>query len=285
MIPPLAIRRRSPIMCSAHTITIALLPLLLLLALTAPPTLVTATITISESGRQIPSRPAAFGMEFEYGLQYVAKIQFVKDDLHLCHGITDMENDFDEDEDLDAPAALGNNSSYGGETMANVSYSLRKTLSTWSLWIYHALLSRGDSSNNSMDDEIVQLPLFLNNHDPSNSNNSNSNNDKGDIEIVPSNGVPGEFVDAVSRYYYSMMQILFCWIEICLGSIWGDCFFLCHLMHDGDAFCSMIFYFPHCHFCSHSSSLFYCVLATQIITPPPSHALAHSTLKTKQWYS
>ena len=63
------------------------LPLLLLAALAMSGT--HGTVTLSSSGRQFHSRPAAFGFELEYGLQYVALLQVVEDDVHLCAGMED----------------------------------------------------------------------------------------------------------------------------------------------------------------------------------------------------
>lgn len=36
--------------------------------------------------RQYRSRPAGFGMEFEYGAQYAARLQVIEGDAHLCGG-------------------------------------------------------------------------------------------------------------------------------------------------------------------------------------------------------
>ncbi|KAL7543354.1 hypothetical protein ACHAXR_013107 [Thalassiosira sp. AJA248-18] len=55
---------------------------------------VRATITISDTGKQYHSRPASFGFNLDYGLQYVALLQVVEEDIHLCAGI---EEDDDED--------------------------------------------------------------------------------------------------------------------------------------------------------------------------------------------
>ena len=64
---------------------------ILLLTLLPKPTI--ATITLANTGQQYHSRPASFGFNLEYGLQYVALLQVVDDDLHLCGGVTDVDND------------------------------------------------------------------------------------------------------------------------------------------------------------------------------------------------
>lgn len=53
------------------------------------PRAATATITISTTGKQYHSRPASFGFELEYGLQYVALAQVAPGDPHLCGGAFD----------------------------------------------------------------------------------------------------------------------------------------------------------------------------------------------------
>lgn len=65
------------------------LPLLFLLTTTT----VRATITLSTTGKQLHSRAADFGLQFEYDLQYVALLQYVPDDMHLCHGATEIHPD------------------------------------------------------------------------------------------------------------------------------------------------------------------------------------------------
>ncbi|KAL7470481.1 hypothetical protein ACHAXS_010726 [Conticribra weissflogii] len=91
-------RRRGPV-DDKHDVpsprSMATLIIAFLAASLAPATVPTADAAItviSNSDRQIASKPAAFGMEFEYGLQYVAKLQVVEEDLHLCHGIRDAED-------------------------------------------------------------------------------------------------------------------------------------------------------------------------------------------------
>mmetsp|Transcript_13385 Transcript_13385/g.28073 ORF Transcript_13385/g.28073 Transcript_13385/m.28073 type:complete len:870 (-) Transcript_13385:198-2807(-) len=77
---------------------------------TSLPTAHAAITIISNSDRQLASKPAAFGMEFEYGLQYVAKLQVVEEDLHLCHGIRDVE-------DVDGDGGDGGGYYYGYDEM------------------------------------------------------------------------------------------------------------------------------------------------------------------------
>ncbi|KAK1733407.1 hypothetical protein QTG54_015966 [Skeletonema marinoi] len=71
------------------------LPLLLLTLLT---TTTRATITLSTTGKQLHSRAADFGLTFEYDLQYVALLQYVPDDMHLCHGVTEIHPDGEVDD-------------------------------------------------------------------------------------------------------------------------------------------------------------------------------------------
>ncbi|KAL7493607.1 hypothetical protein ACHAWT_003222 [Skeletonema menzelii] len=59
---------------------------------------VQATITLSTTGKQLHSRAADFGLNFEYDLQYVALLQYVPDDMHLCHGVTEIHPDGEEDD-------------------------------------------------------------------------------------------------------------------------------------------------------------------------------------------
>ena len=56
-------------------------------------TTVGGTVTIASTGKQYPSRPASFGLRLEYGLQYVALLQYVESDLHLCAGIREIGGD------------------------------------------------------------------------------------------------------------------------------------------------------------------------------------------------
>eukprot|EP00985_Skeletonema_marinoi_P014801 scaffold7538_cov235-Skeletonema_marinoi.AAC.2 len=72
-----------------------ILPLLLLTLLT---TTTRATITLSTTGKQLHSRAADFGLTFEYDLQYVALLQYVPDDMHLCHGVTEIHPDGEVDD-------------------------------------------------------------------------------------------------------------------------------------------------------------------------------------------
>eukprot|EP00571_Detonula_confervacea_P009655 CAMPEP_0172317964 /NCGR_PEP_ID=MMETSP1058-20130122/33433_1 /TAXON_ID=83371 /ORGANISM="Detonula confervacea, Strain CCMP 353" /LENGTH=686 /DNA_ID=CAMNT_0013032661 /DNA_START=441 /DNA_END=2501 /DNA_ORIENTATION=- len=66
---------------------------LLLLPLLSPLIQVAeGTITLSTTGKQYHSRPASFGFNLEYGLQYVALVQAVEDDLHLCGGEVDLND-------------------------------------------------------------------------------------------------------------------------------------------------------------------------------------------------
>jgi hypothetical protein len=47
------------------------------------------------------SRAAAFGLNFEYDLQYVALLQYVPDDMHLCHGVTEIHPGIEEQQNHD----------------------------------------------------------------------------------------------------------------------------------------------------------------------------------------
>lgn len=86
--------------------------LLLLLSLTTTP--VRATITLSTTGKQLHSRAADFGLQFEYDLQYVALLQYVPDDMHLCHGVTEIhpggQMDDRREKVIRVPSDEGNNS-------------------------------------------------------------------------------------------------------------------------------------------------------------------------------
>ena len=81
------------------TLLATLITILLLLTLLPKPTI--ATITLANTGQQYHSRPASFGFNLEYGLQYVALLQVVDDDLHLCGGVTDVDNDGSSKDDND----------------------------------------------------------------------------------------------------------------------------------------------------------------------------------------
>lgn len=84
---------------------------------------VQATITLSTTGKQLHSRAADFGLNFEYDLQYVALLQYVPDDMHLCHGVTEIHPDEEEDDNhrekvIRVPSSdgsvVGNNSTDNG---------------------------------------------------------------------------------------------------------------------------------------------------------------------------
>lgn len=92
-----------------------LLPLLLLSLEGAD-----GTVTVTGTGRQYHSRPASFGYEMEYGLQYVALLQVVEDDLHLCDGAHE-ESDGEDNyaADLDRWGEGGGTGSYLSERVPN----------------------------------------------------------------------------------------------------------------------------------------------------------------------
>ena len=52
-----------------------ILLLITTLLLVVLPRIVESTITLSATGKQLHSRAADFGLDFEYGLQYVALLQ------------------------------------------------------------------------------------------------------------------------------------------------------------------------------------------------------------------
>lgn len=139
--------------------SLLLLPLLLLLQ---TPSNVNATITLSTTGRQYHSRPASFGMPLEYGLQYVALLQYVEDDLHLCHG--EKESYF-------------YNVGGGAEEEERGDWILGKD----------GHERKGVESNRSMlqyqsqpEQQSLQHPT----------NNATTTPSSGEIHITPSNGVP-----------------------------------------------------------------------------------------------
>jgi len=78
------------------------------------------TVTVTGTGRQYHSRPASFGYEMEYGLQYVALLQVVEDDLHLCAGAHE-ESDGEDNyaADLDRWGEEGGAGSYLSELVPN----------------------------------------------------------------------------------------------------------------------------------------------------------------------
>ena len=84
---------------------------------------VQATITLSTTGKQLHSRAADFGLNFEYDLQYVALLQYVPDDMHLCHGITEIHPDGEKDDHREkvirVPNVANNNSTADDDGQKN----------------------------------------------------------------------------------------------------------------------------------------------------------------------
>lgn len=110
-------------------------PILAILLLLAP--VVRSTITLSSTGKQLHSRPAEFGLNFEYGLQYVSLLQYVPDDMHLCHGVQDIN-----DHDDNSNAGKGGNNKKIIPVPSNGGSNNNST----------------DSNNNNKDDKIHVTP-------------------------------------------------------------------------------------------------------------------------------
>ena len=91
----------------------------LLLTIIISSGIVQATITLSTTGKQLHSRAADFGLNFEYDLQYVALLQYVPDDMHLCHGITEIHPDGEKDDHREkvirVPNVANNSTDDGGD--------------------------------------------------------------------------------------------------------------------------------------------------------------------------
>jgi hypothetical protein len=120
-----------------------------------------ATVTLYNTGRQYASRPASFGMSFEYGLQYEALLQIVEGDEHLCHGKNDTMFD-SQHRPVDDFAGIGDfniRHLKGGAIDADVAKEIQVN-------------------------EGIKLETGV--HE----NNKNGTDDK--IHVVPSHGVPGK---------------------------------------------------------------------------------------------
>ena len=174
------------------------LPLLLAALLAS---LASATVTVSSTGHQYHSRPAAFGFELEYGLQYVALLQFVEGDAHLCAGVTeDLDGEFNdgrvgefgEDDDWGYEGAI-----YGGDRGIGMGENggkrgLRSTspgeahrASLLQTVGYQSLLGAGDVVNiGSLEDDSDKREEWR---------DAMKNETQKEIPVVPSNGVPGAF--------------------------------------------------------------------------------------------
>lgn len=119
---------------------------------------VQATITLSTTGKQLHSRAADFGLNFEYDLQYVALLQYVPDDMHLCHGITEIHPDDGLEKDDHREKVI---------RVPNVA-----------------------NSNSTTDDDGGGDQKKNNGGDKKNKKQQADDNDKKMIHITPSHGVP-----------------------------------------------------------------------------------------------
>mmetsp|Transcript_7408 Transcript_7408/g.13320 ORF Transcript_7408/g.13320 Transcript_7408/m.13320 type:complete len:607 (-) Transcript_7408:38-1858(-) len=63
------------------------------------PSSVEGTVTVVQTARQYPSRPASFGATLQFGTEYLAHLQYLPDDVFLCGGTRDIDmDDHDEEE-------------------------------------------------------------------------------------------------------------------------------------------------------------------------------------------
>ncbi|KAL9182121.1 hypothetical protein ACHAXT_012773 [Thalassiosira profunda] len=170
------------------------LPLLIAALLAS---LASATVTVSSTGHQYHSRPAAFGFELEYGLQYVALLQFVESDVHLCAGTEeDLDGEFNdgrrvgefgEDDDWgyegaiyggDRGIGMGENGGKRGLRSAHGEGHRASLLQTVG---YQTLMGAGD---------VVNIGSLGDDNDKKEWKDIMKNETQKEIPVVPSNGVP-----------------------------------------------------------------------------------------------
>jgi len=157
--------------------------------------LVSATITLANKGTQYHSRPASFGFNLEYGLQYVALLQVVEDDLHLCGGINDVDDNDNgpgEEEDQDEFGGIHDwvDNDHGIQQQRRglgSSLSLPSFVSLGGGVVDIGIGGEGDSSDG--DDNDLEKKF----HDALSKNSTKAGNEqkKKKIHVVPSHGVPG----------------------------------------------------------------------------------------------
>ena len=157
--------------------------------------LVSATITLANKGTQYHSRPASFGFNLEYGLQYVALLQVVEDDLHLCGGINDVDDNTNgpgEEEDQDEFGGIHDwvDNNHGIQQQRR---GLRSVLPTFvSLSGGGGVVDIGIGGEGDSDDGDDLEKKF---HDALSKNSTTeeagSEQKKKKIHVVPSHGVPG----------------------------------------------------------------------------------------------
>ena len=156
--------------------------------------LVSATITLANKGTQYHSRPASFGFNLEYGLQYVALLQVVEDDLHLCGGINDVNDNTNgpgEEDDQDEFGGILDND-HGIQQQRRGLRSVLPTfvsLSGGGGVVDIGLGGEGDSGDDGDDNDLEKK--F---HDALSKNSTAEGGDekkKKKIHVVPSHGVPG----------------------------------------------------------------------------------------------
>jgi len=156
--------------------------------------LVSATITLANKGTQYHSRPASFGFNLEYGLQYVALLQVVEDDLHLCGGINDVDDNDNgpgEEEDQDEFGGIHDwvDNDHGIQQQRRglgSSLSLPSFVSLGGGVVDIGIGGEGDSSDG--DDNDLEKKF----HDALSKNSTKAGNEqkKKKIHVVPSHGVP-----------------------------------------------------------------------------------------------
>jgi len=186
---------RRSVQSIVSTLTLTTLIIIITLLLSTHVQLTSATITLANKGTQYHSRPASFGFNLEYGLQYVALLQVVEDDLHLCGGINDVSDNTNgpgEEEDQDEFGGIHDwaDNDHGIQHRRGLrSLSLPKFVSLGGGVVDIGIGGEGDSGDDGDDNDLEKK--F---HDALSKNSTAEeagNKQKKKIHVVPSHGVPG----------------------------------------------------------------------------------------------
>ena len=153
---------------------------------------VSATITLANKGTQYHSRPASFGFNLEYGLQYVALLQVVEDDIHLCGGINDVSNNTNgpgEEEDEFGGIHDWVDDDHGIQQQRR---GLRNVLPTFvKLSGGGGVVDIGMGGEGDSGDGEDDLEKKFHDALSKNSTTEGGDEQKKKIHVVPSHGVPG----------------------------------------------------------------------------------------------
>ena len=160
--------------------------------------LVSATITLANKGTQYHSRPASFGFNLEYGLQYVALLQVVEDDLHLCGGINDVsdnDNGPGEEDDQDEFGGgihwVDNDHGIQQRRGLGSSLSLPSFVKLSGGVVDIGIGGEGDSGDGDDNDLEKKFHDALSKNSTTDDEAGEKSEKRKKIHVVPSHGVPG----------------------------------------------------------------------------------------------